>query len=159
MEGTDWGVIYERQVGFVQYVLSRCGIHPPEADDFVQEVFMRLMRGSTAFENERALQGWLAVTTRRLVIDGVRRRRRRPEEGGVEAAIPDDRATPETLVDALTFAQVLKVVDKEDGGGLLRKHYLEDKGVQDIAREIGAPVGTVTARLSRLRARLRERLK
>lgn len=156
MGQADWGAVYERHVGFVQYVLSRCGVFPPEADDLVQEVFMRLMTATVSFESEKQIQAWLAVTARRIVIDGVRRRRRRPEDAMEEGAVADERATPEALVDALAFEKILKVVDAEDQGRLLRKFYLEDKGVKEIAEEMRAPVGTITARLTRLRARLRE---
>ena len=137
---------------------------PDEADDVVQEAFLRAYRG---FEGLRGgdVKAWLLTIVRNCHATALQQRLRRatvplPEEddeamqSAAVAAAPgpegatlaaDERRTLERLLAALP-AELRQVL-------LLRE--LEDMSYREIATVTQAPIGTVMSRLARARAALR----
>jgi RNA polymerase sigma-70 factor (ECF subfamily) len=132
------------------------------AEDVVQETMIRAWRSAHQLDAEAAsLLPWLATVARRIVIDDQRRKNARPRETG-EAPLENLRA-PDGLEDLLR-----SVVMSEALGALSPAHrdilaatYFRDRSVNDAARELGIPVGTVKSRvyyaLRALRVALEER--
>jgi RNA polymerase sigma-70 factor (ECF subfamily) len=84
-----------------------------EADDAVQEAWIRLSRSDTAAVDN--LGGWLTTVTARVALDRLRSRRRRPDvstdaEAVATIAAPDDPAADAELADSLGTA-LLVVLD------------------------------------------------
>lgn len=125
-----------------------------EAQDCVQEAFARawLRWDSVAVHPKPA--GWVRTTAWRLAVSRFRRaklalgiaRRDRPPE-----------PTPGPGPDSLVLAEALAKLPVEQRRVIVL-HYLVDMKVDEIAAEIGAPSGTVKARLSRGRAALSQLL-
>ncbi|MDG4864709.1 SigE family RNA polymerase sigma factor [Streptomyces sp. T-3] len=126
-----------------------------EAQDVVQEAFVRAWDRRAALLAEGAPEAWIRTVAMRLAVSRWRRTRRWLEL--VRRHPPQDRTPgpgPEhtVLVEALgqlPEAQRLAVV----------LHHLCDMSVEEVAAQTGAPVGTVKARLSRGRAALARLLK
>src|ERR1700730_5944084 len=79
----------------------------PDAEDVVQEAFVRLARADIAGIADP--EGWLVVVTSRLCLDRLRTRRRRPTDalalaGDVFAPHAPDPYRQVTLVDNVTLA-------------------------------------------------------
>ncbi|MBV8463671.1 MAG: sigma-70 family RNA polymerase sigma factor [Acidimicrobiales bacterium] len=76
----------------------------PEAEDAVQEAWLRISRADpAAVEN---LAGWLTTVTGRICLDRLRWRRVRPEDlVGVDVAVGDDPAVGQDPADAVVLAE------------------------------------------------------
>ena len=133
------------------------------AEDVVQETLVRAWRHADALlgGGARSLLPWLTTVARRIVINDRRSRRVRPQEvdlalmGPVGVADDTDRALQRAvLIEALkgiAAAHRRVVVEM----------YLRGRTVEEVARLLGVPPGTVKSRsfyaLRALRAALRER--
>lgn len=124
-----------------------------EAQDVVQEAFVRAWDRRQQFLADSAPEAWIRTVAMRLAVSRWRRARRWLEL--VRRTPPPDSILPSpehtVLVAALRElpeAQRMAVV----------LHHLCDLSVEQVASETGAPVGTVKARLSRGRAELAKRL-
>ena len=122
-----------------------------EAADCVQEAFVRAWARRGQLDRVQHPEAWVRTTAYRLAISRWRRlqKRRRFDD---RAVAPPTEAPPASaehveLVDALrTVSEPLRVA--------LVLHHIVDLPVAEVAAELGVPVGTVKARLSRGRAAL-----
>lgn len=156
-----------RDYGAKVYRLAlRCGLDAEEAEDGVQEVFLKVQRRIDTFRGEAALSTWLYQVALNTLLDYRRRVGRAgraqtfdPAEGvetAAEGPAPEelaDRRERRRLVRAaldrlpLRFREVL----------VLRE--LEGLSYRDIARVLGLAQGTVESRIFRARERLAEELR
>jgi RNA polymerase sigma-70 factor (ECF subfamily) len=136
-----------------------------EAEDAVQEVFVRLWKTADRYDPNRAkLVTWVMLITRRHLIDRLRRKRVRPNNISLEGdpAGRDDRASREqTSMERderrnLLVSRVaeLPVLQQE----VITRAYLQGFTLREVAEQLEAPLGTVKSALSRGLARLRDRL-
>jgi RNA polymerase sigma-70 factor (ECF subfamily) len=137
---------YRRLVG---QIYALCG-DLAEAQDCVQEAFISAWRHRRSLDLDRSPEAWVRVTASRLAISRWRRTRR--------ALRPPDRALTrepvyEPGVSHLALVAALQKLPVEQRRAIVL-HHLCDMPVAEIAAEIGAPVGTVKARLSRGRTAL-----
>lgn len=122
-----------------------------EARDCVQEAFVRAWSHRRALDTDGNPDAWVRTTAYRLAVSRWRRavRGRREPDRAVVARTwsppPDENRT--ALVAALRALP-------PDQRRALVLHHLADLPVAEVARETGAPEGTVKARLSRGRAAL-----
>ncbi len=134
-----------------------------DADDVVQEAFLRALRFSAGFRGGDP-RAWLLAIVRNASYDWLRGR------GSAELATPFDEAihgrderqsTQEMrLIQEVDLEQVrleieaLPLAWRE----VLILREFEELSYKEIAGVVGIPLGTVMSRLSRARARLQERL-
>lgn len=154
--------IYAEHVGLVQYVLHDCGIRDAEKDDLVQETFLRLHRAPGPMPPER-IKGFLVLTARNLAIDTYRRKKSRrtdadPDAVGAAAEGLWESDARRTVL-AQAAGELLDELAKEPGTEVLTMFYRQGLSVKEISAKTGQATGTVTARLSRLRARLGDRIR
>jgi RNA polymerase sigma-70 factor, ECF subfamily len=122
-----------------------------EAEECVQEAFVRAWAHRRKLEQAEHPEAWVRTTAYRLAVSRWRRTRlaRRPADrargAATEAAAPTE--THVALVAALR-----KLPENQRRALVL--HHIADLPLQEVAREVGAPEGTVKARLSRGRAAL-----
>jgi len=140
-----------------QNMVYRTALHalggPQDADDAVQEVFLRLFNYKGIFESEEHLRRWLlrvAVNYCRDVLKSPWRRRRVSLEEVPEVPVFD---RPEQ---AALYREVMALPAKYRT--VLDLFYYEELSVREIGELLGASTSTVTTRLERARRRLRERL-
>jgi RNA polymerase sigma-70 factor (ECF subfamily) len=145
-----YAAVFGRLVG--QLYLVTGDLH--EAEDVVQEALTRAAMRWARLRDYEVPEAWVRRVAMNLASDGFRRARRRvamatrmqrrPEEPGIPE---DDLAVTEALR-ALPLAQRKAVV----------LHHLLDLPVEQVAAELGVPVGTVKSRLARARGALAARL-
>jgi RNA polymerase sigma-70 factor (ECF subfamily) len=136
-----------------------------DADDAVQEVFVRLWKTAERFDPKRAaLVTWVMLLTRRHLVDRLRRTRARIKTGAIEeSAVRDERRETEVVGVGLErnerFAQVMDKVSElpELQQSVVTRAYLGGQTLRQISEELGTPLGTVKSALSRALVRLRER--
>lgn len=154
----EFAAIVERQAQFLFRVAYSLLRNAHDAEDAVQEAFLKLYRGEAwrRMEDERA---FLARTVWRLALDRARKNgaqmqdvaemdlagKERSPEG--HAADEDERALLRQLIDALP----------EELRQPLLLSAVEEMTSREIASVMGIPEGTVRTRLMRARAELKKR--
>jgi RNA polymerase sigma-70 factor (ECF subfamily) len=134
-----------------------------DAEDAVQEVFVRLWRTADRYDPERAkLVTWVMLICRRHLIDRLRRKGARPDLGAGEGPAIDQEpaATPRERRDESDRERIhariaeLPSLQRE----VIERAYLQGFTLREIAEQLKAPLGTVKSALSRGLGRLRDRL-
>ena len=122
-----------------------------DAEDALQETFLRLIRAGVVFADERHEKAWLVLTVSNVCRDMLKAKSRRHEDLD---AYPE-LAAPETEADAL-MAAILALPDKYKAAVYL--HYYEGYDVREIASMLRQSPNTIKTWLSRARKALRQEL-
>ena len=123
-----------------------------EAQDAVQEAFVRAWARRARFDRDGAPEAWIRVTAWRIAMS----RWRRSRDGGRLmrlAAATAPEAVPGPTPDRVAFIAALRKVPAEQRRAIVLYH-LCDLTIEQIAAETGVPAGTVKARLARGRVAL-----
>ena len=122
-----------------------------DAEDAVQEVFLRLLTAPVSFRDAGHEKAWLIRTTLHRASDI--RRRAAKRELPLEEAV--QMAAPEPGVELLQAVRALP----EQYGAVIHLHYYEGYSIKEIGKLLELPAATVGTRLARGRERLRALLK
>ena len=129
-----------------------------DAEDLVQETFLRAHRALDSLQPGTNPRAWLHTILQRVRTDAFRRTRRRPvlvELSGPEPAVPPEQAALASGYEDLERAlQALPEVFRT--AVVLRD--VQELSYAEIAEALGVPAGTVMSRIHRGRALLREAL-
>ena len=139
--------------------------NPPEADDLVQETYVRALRFSHRFEPGTHLRAWLFQILRNTFLTFYRLRER--ESALAANGVPDWDApmfhdAPEesaSAVDAHTDLERAMRRLPEEFRTVLLLAEVEGMPLEEIARVMACPVGTVKSRIFRAKERLRALLR
>jgi RNA polymerase sigma-70 factor (ECF subfamily) len=148
--------------------------NPADAEDLVQETYLRAYRGFGGFEEGTNLKAWLYRILTNTYINSYRAKRRRPEEsdveniedlylfrrlGGLEAAMAG-RSAEDELLDRFTEAEVKEAIESlpENFRMAVLLADVEGFAYREIAEILDIPIGTVMSRLHRGRKALEKRL-
>ena len=135
-----------------------------EAEDAVQEVFVRLWKTAERYDPDRAaLVTWVMLITRRHLVDKLRRTRARVKASSLEGAPQLQNATPagaksqgereERLALLLKRIEALPELQRT----VVTRAYLRGQTLRQIGEDLDTPLGTIKSALSRALVRLRER--
>lgn len=122
-----------------------------DAEDVMQEVFLRLMKAGPVFESEEHAKAWLLRVASNCASDLFRlpwRRREEPLEDNLPA--PEEPG-PGSVTEAVLALPARYRIP-------IHLYYYEDYSVAEIAKIIGKSEGTVKSRLFRARKLLRAKL-
>jgi RNA polymerase sigma-70 factor (ECF subfamily) len=159
----EFTALVQRQSRFVFRVAYAVLLNSHDAEDAVQETFLKLYRnrGWEHIENERA---FLARVTWRVAVD-LRPRSSHASDSTPEAAGSEEAASPRPGPDrALLFANQQAVVHSmidalaEELRVPLVLSAFEELNSREIGSILGIPEGTVRTRLQRARQILRQKL-
>ncbi len=126
-----------------------------EAEDVLQTVFLEVWRSRDRIDASRPFEGWLFGIARKRAIDQLRSRRH--EVVSVESVrelIGDDG---DQLVDQMAWAAEVRVALNRlpaEQQRAIELSYFEHLTQQEIASQLGVPIGTVKARMARGMRRL-----
>jgi RNA polymerase sigma-70 factor (ECF subfamily) len=127
-----------------------------EAQDVVQETFIRVAQQGDRLRRVRRPRAWLLTVAHRLAVDVVRRRRRHSaeplENHPFLVAVVDD---PDRVADAHRLARMVAGLPRTQRDALYLRHFA-DCSFSEIGRIVGVPTFTAASRyrmgLARLRA-------
>jgi RNA polymerase sigma-70 factor (ECF subfamily) len=137
-----------------------------EAEDLTQEVFVKVYQTLGRYrESDGPFGGWLMAVARNHAIDHYRRRRQELQRRAVDpAAIEAMPAREEHPIAGLEREERRQLVHRglralpPDLRLPLILRDLEGRPYEEIASELGIPLGTVKSRINRARLELAKRL-
>ncbi len=134
-----------------------------DADDLVQETFLRAWDGVRRIRDDTRFGPWVLRILANLAADRGRRSGR--EVGGVGPGgidVVDTAPNPEEELLSAELSELVRRALLQIPPGrqqeMFRKRFVEGRTVREIAREIGVHDGTVKVHLFRLARGLRRRL-
>ena len=153
------------QLRRISYALTR---NRADAEDLVQDVYVRALRASGSFSPGTNLRAWLSTILRNLTLNHRRdetRRRRRFEPLGDDNLVADvavsSQLSPEGALLGSTVAPQLQSALESMPKALRDAVWLrdvEELTYADIAKQLRIPLGTVMSRIARGRRQLHDRL-
>lgn len=159
------GELYDRFGSLVYKVARQLLPTRAEAEDAVQEVFVRLWQTAGRYDHRRAkLVTWVMLIARRHLIDRLRRNAVR----GTAATFRADGTSDETgcqpeqkpLEDERNDSLLQRIAElPELQRVVIERAYLQGFTLREVSEQLEAPLGTVKSALSRGLARLRERVR
>ncbi|MGH7588873.1 MAG: RNA polymerase sigma factor [Gemmatimonadota bacterium] len=137
-------------------VLRVSGAAREEAEDVVQEAWVRAVRGLPGFRWESTLRTWLSGIAIRVWSERARRGRSRPEVGLDD--IPEPASpVPDLAVVSVDLERAVRRLD-DDRRVVLVLHDVEGFTHEEIGAMLGIEPGTSRSRLHRARRELRQML-
>lgn len=136
-----------------------------DAEDAVQEVFVRLWRTADRYDPKRAaLVTWVMLISRRHLVDRLRRARARVKASALDEkhgqTVAASSGQPELGMHRdERFAVLMERIAKlpELQRTVVTRAYLGGQTLRQIGEELNTPIGTIKSALSRALVRLRER--
>jgi RNA polymerase sigma-70 factor, ECF subfamily len=154
-DATAFGQLYDRYARPI-YVLAVTALDRAEAEEIVQEVFLRLWRKADQFRPERGPFGaWFMTVARHQVWDALRRLHREPSlaaevidqllmESGISGGDVEEEAWSREVGEAVLH--VLQGLPAEQRRALVLA-YFGGLSQSSIAQHLGWPLGTVKKRI------------
>ncbi len=148
--------------------------NPADAEDLVQDTYLKAYRAFDSFQEGTNLKAWLYRILTNTFINTYRAKKRRPEEsdiddveqlylyrrlGGLEGA-QSGRSAEEEVLDHFTEGDIKEAVESlpEQFRLAVLLGDVEGFSYKEIAEILGVPIGTVMSRLHRGRRALQKRL-
>ena len=148
--------------------------NPADAEDLVQETYLKAYRAFGTFQEGTNLKAWLYRILTNTFINSYRSKKRRPEQteiedvedlylyrrlGGLEAATAG-RSAEEEVLDRFTDTDVKEAIEAlpEQFRMAVLLADVEGFSYKEIAEILDIPIGTVMSRLHRGRRALQKRL-
>lgn len=142
---------YNRHVDMVYRVCYSFMKNQTDAEDMVQETFLRLLSNQKKFSDERHEKAWLIVTASNLCKDTLKKWWRTNENIEDYPDLPQKTNGSSAVMEA-----ILSLSD--DYKTAVYMYYYEGYSTAEIAQFLGCPDATVRSRLARARKQLQAML-
>ncbi len=151
-------IMVEHRIALFRFLLKQ-GANPAIAEDCLQEAFVRAYRSLHTLRDWNMAKSWLFGITRNVYLNEIRRQKVRSKP----LPIPEPENEPQadqqlelderrkTIVDAISKLSPPKPE-------IIDLHYRLGLTLDEIAKKLDVPVGTVKTNLFRARAALRKSL-
>jgi RNA polymerase sigma-70 factor (ECF subfamily) len=141
--------------------------NPTEAEDLVQDTYVRAIRAVERLREDSNVKVWLFTILRNVWFNRLRSRRTRPQLLEIDQDTNSVNLIAETSKDPYELyatkteqehvRQAIQKLPSESREIILLREY-EELSYREIASVLDCPVGTVMSRLGRARSRLRTAL-
>ncbi|HET9690515.1 MAG TPA: sigma-70 family RNA polymerase sigma factor [Acidimicrobiales bacterium] len=163
-----------QHMGSLYSAALRMTRNPADAEDLVQETYLKAYRAFGGFQEGTNLKAWLYKILTNTFINAYRSKKRRPEQteldevedlylfrrlGGLEA-VAAGRSAEEEVLESITDADVKAAVEALPENFRLAVLLADVEGFsyKEIAEILDIPIGTVMSRLHRGRKALQKAL-
>lgn len=170
-DAAAWRSLVKRHQRLVYAIVMRLGLDEHGAADVFQTVFARLVQHLPRITDPSRLQGWIAVTAKREALLQLRLGRRtvsmsRANDGGDDDAsdwdLVDESPRPGEALDELQqLAGLRRALDQLDERSrtlllLLFRADGEKVAYEDVARQLGLPIGSIGPTRARCLEKMRK---
>jgi RNA polymerase sigma-70 factor (ECF subfamily) len=135
-----------------------------EAEDLVQETYVRAMQAVGRLRADSNIKGWLFTILRNIWLNQLRKRRNGPqmieievEDGSTNSIVEPSTNSYDLYVSKMETERVQEAIQKlpVQFREIILLREFEDLSYREVASVLDCPVGTVMSRLGRARAKLR----
>ena len=145
--------VYQRHVVMLYRVAYSFMKNGPDAENMVQEAFVRLLHSGMTFQSPEHEKAWLIRTTLHRACDVARAAERRNLPLETAEVLPGGEMPEPSPI--LSAVQALPA----KYSAVIHLYYYEGYSIKEISKLLQIPLPTVGTRLSRGRERLRQLLK
>jgi len=148
------------------YIRKISGLNPEDAEDLLQEVFIKIYQNLAAFDAGMKFSSWIYRITHNLVISNYRRLKTKskmeeflfePEQINKLADDFNINREMERAEERAVIYQAINSLDIKYKEVLILK-YFENKDYREISFILKKPLGTVGTLISRAKSNLKEQL-
>ncbi|MBT3419528.1 MAG: sigma-70 family RNA polymerase sigma factor [Candidatus Magasanikbacteria bacterium] len=152
---------YEERL--LRYIRRISNVQVEEAEDILQEVFLKVYRKLNDFDDALPFSSWVYRITRNQTISAFRKRIRRPQAVwwdsedailNIRAEIDIDKDVDQTFLRE-HIGEVLVEMDKKYKEVLILR-FLEEKSYNEIADIVKKPAGTVATLIHRAKKQFKK---
>jgi RNA polymerase sigma-70 factor (ECF subfamily) len=155
-------VIYHRySQPLLRYFYRMLWQDKPKAEDFLHDLFIRILDNRTTFDSSRKFSTWLYSIAHNMCKNEYRRQAFRKQANSLIVISDHTHESVSNHLDQLAFQQKLDQVlseEDEDVRAMFSLRFELEMDVSEIARVLQCPEGTVKSRLFYLKKRLASRL-
>ena len=145
----SFNVLYRETAGPLRAYAVRVLGNTSQADDIVQETYLRFLRVPVVFETRNELRAYVFRIASNLLADHFRKQKREsPLTDASDAAVRED--DPSSRVDMQRVFRLLRPRERQ----LLWLSHVEGANYHELARALGLREGSVRVLLSRARKNL-----
>lgn len=150
----------------LRYILRISNSHPDEAEDILQEVFIKVYLNLHSFDQSLKFSSWIYRITHNEVISNYRKNKARPQTIILDinsnileniASNLDTQREVDLKYLADNIEQILNQLDKKYREVLVLR-FLEEKDYREISDILKKPAGTVATLLNRAKKKFKEEL-
>lgn len=150
----------------MRYVLRRSHATKEEAEDIVQNSFIKMYRNINDFDSTLKFSSWAYRITHNETIDWYRKKQSRPqlyignEDENIFDSIASDINIEKEIISKEIKKEIEDIIQTLDPKyqEIISLRFFEDKNYDEIADILQIPPGTVAIRLSRAKKLLKEKL-
>jgi RNA polymerase sigma-70 factor (ECF subfamily) len=152
----DFVDVYRRGANHVWATLRACGVPERHLEDATHDVFLIVLALLPTYEprDDTRLEAWLSAIARRVAANARRAERRRPVmEHDVSAELADPNGADDVAAELVLALRLLDEVSP-DARRVFILHEVEERPINEVARELDIPEGTAWTRLRQARREL-----
>jgi RNA polymerase sigma-70 factor, ECF subfamily len=150
----------------LRYVIRRSHASKEDAEDIVQNSFIKMYRNINDFDTSLRFSSWAYRICHNELIDWYRKQKSRPQlvvgekDEDVFATIAGDMNIEKSAIQKETKEEIEKIIKTLDEKyqEIIFLRFFEDKSYEEISDILKIPPGTVAIRLSRAKSILQKAL-
>ena len=167
MKEFDWEKIYKDNYRTVYWTCLSFLKNPADAEDITQNVFISAIENLKTSESEKQVAVWLKTVAVRKCLDVIKLRRtvslderlEDDESGEAQEPVDENFLPDEYAIDKEKRQIVMNILHdvlNEEQYLTVVMFYFDEMSIQDIAKAMGVPEGTIKSRLNTSRRRIKE---
>ncbi len=150
----NFASVFDTHFNFVWNTLRRLGVHPDEAEDVAQDVFVIVHRKQDAYDPTRPIRPWLYGIAVREARDHRRLARHKREISDADSPEPTVEARqPAEIERKEAHTMVDRILDElsSDHRDIFVLHAIDEVAMTDVASALELPLQTAYSRAKRAR--------
>lgn len=159
-------IIHRYRDKLTRYIKRITNVSDDDAEDILQEVFMKVYQNLNDFDNDLKFSSWIYRITHNQVISYHRKHQARPEGHRLDLddkdlqSLSSDLNIPAETDKMFLRENIMRVLDNLDEKyrEVLVLKFLEEKSYEEISDIIKRPMGTVASSINKAKYNFRKEL-